>query len=202
MISWGSLLSGWCLLAVAGCLVLTSHATAPGASGHPRTNWPGDTVIPLDERRPTLLLFLHPLCPCSKASIDELKEILECCGDRVRPHAVVLQTTVLDSDCSRVIDRSLADVPGIDIRRDQGGELSRRFGVLTSGHVLLYGPEGGLIFSGGITPARGHSGDSLGRRSLLEAIMGRQCDRGSTPLFVFGCPLFGPRGVLTVEARP
>ena len=38
--------------------------------------WPQDSVIPLDGRRSDALMFLHPFCPCSSASVDELSEIL------------------------------------------------------------------------------------------------------------------------------
>jgi hypothetical protein len=156
-------------------------------------------MIPIDGRHPTLLIFLHPLCPCSSASIDELKEIVGRCGDHVRLHAVVLRTDSLVREGAGKIERSLAEVPGARIWPDAGGALARRFGVLTSGHVLLYDPSGRLTFSGGITPSRAHRGDNFGRSAILAAILGDPSDRGSAP--VFGCPLFDFQPAGAREAR-
>ena len=38
------------------------------------------------------------------------------------------------------------------------------------GHVLLYDKNGALVFSGGVTPARGHEGDSIGNSMILAII--------------------------------
>jgi hypothetical protein len=196
---WSCLLALWGVAIAAGCVVLEAYATSPGAEGRSVSDWPRATVIPLDGRNPTLLMFLHPLCPCSSASVDELRELVGRCGDRVGLHAVVLRTACLQTEGSGDVERSLADVPGIKTWQDMDGAEARRFGVLTSGHVLLYEPGGRLIFSGGITPSRGHRGDNFGRRALLAAILGEPRDRRSIP--VFGCPLFEFQPARTVEAR-
>ena len=104
-----------------------------------------------------------------------------------------------DGEGARVIERGLANVPGITIWHDGGGSLARRFGVLTSGHVLLYDSSGRLIYSGGITASRGHRGDNFGRSALLAAILGAPPSRGSNP--VFGCPLFEFQPDEAEEAR-
>jgi hypothetical protein len=83
-----------------------------------------------------------------------------------------------------------ADRPEQDVRHDLDREEARRFGVATSGHVLLYDRRGALIFSGGITAGRGERGDNLGRAAVLGLIMGKN---GGDPGFpVFGCPLATP----------
>jgi hypothetical protein len=111
-------------------------------------------------------------------------------------HAVVLLTDSLESQSEGVIEQSLAAVPGLKIWHDRSGALARRFGVLTSGHVLLYDPSGRLAYSGGITPARGHRGGNFGKSALEKAILGVQSDQSPNP--VFGCPLFefGPTRAL------
>jgi hypothetical protein len=78
----------------------------------------------------------------------------------------------------------------VDLRIDEGGAEARRFGAATSGQALLYDAAGRLVFSGGITPARGHSGDSAGRDAII-----RWVERGTAPqksAFVFGCSLHDP----------
>ncbi len=74
----------------------------------------------------------------------------------------------------------------------EDGDEARRFGAATSGHVMLYDAAGRLHFSGGITPARGHEGDSLGRDAVIDLIEAyRSAGRRCSP--VFGCPLATPR---------
>ena len=62
-----------------------------------------------------------------------------------------------------------------------------RFGALTSGHVLLYGADAALLFSGGITASRGHVGENPGRSAIVTLLSGQRPERGRTP--TFGCLL-------------
>jgi hypothetical protein len=197
---WVCLLTGWGIAVATGCVVLAAYAASPGAKGQSLPEWPRDCVIPLAAGRPTLVMFLHPLCPCSRASVDELDELVGRCGNRVSPHVVILRTRSLDRGGGPRVDRSLANVAGITTWDDEGGALSRRFGVLTSGHVLLYDPAGRLLFSGGITPARGHRGDNFGRRAVLVGLLGEPAERSTAP--AFGCPLLESQPALTAEACP
>jgi hypothetical protein len=73
---------------------------------------------------------------------------------------------------------------------DHDGVEARRFGAATSGQVILYDARGTLLFSGGITPARGHSGDSTGRDAILALLIDGSSEASETP--VFGCSLFDP----------
>ena len=57
--------------------------------------------------------------------------------------------------------------------------------------TFVYGPEGDLLFSGGITPARGEIGSSAGRTRVLEVL--RQNLPAQGPTAVFGCPLADSR---------
>ena len=60
---------------------------------------------------------------------------------------------------------------------------------MTSGHALLFDRDGHLLFSGGITPARGHEGDNFGASAIAARLAGRPAP-AETP--VFGCPIAGP----------
>jgi len=70
---------------------------------------------------------------------------------------------------------------------DVDGVEARRFGVATSGSTLLYDAAGNLLFLGGITGARGHSGDNAGMSAVLAGIRTGCADPDQTP--VFGCSL-------------
>jgi hypothetical protein len=59
---------------------------------------------------------------------------------------------------------------------------------VTSGQTFLYDARGTLLFSGGITGARGHAGDNAGRASIV-ALLNR-AGAATTSTNVFGCSLF------------
>jgi hypothetical protein len=84
---------------------------------------------------------------------------------------------------------SARSIPGVRVIEDPGGAFALRFGAFTSGQTLLYNPAGRLVFHGGITAARGHSGDNNGRHAILALLQGGTPERSVTP--VFGCSLRG-----------
>ena len=186
------LFGAWGVAVVVGMLLMGAYAARPGDAGAPAARWPAGSELRLDGRRPTLLFFLHPRCPCSRASLAELAVILDRCGGRISAHAVLFgprrgrEDWVLPEFAA-----ALAEMPGLAVSADRGGEEARRFGVATSGHVLLYDTRGELVFSGGITPGRGERGDNLGRAALLGRIVGTRGECPENP--VFGCPLATPR---------
>ena len=53
--------------------------------------------------------------------------------------------------------------------------------------ALLYGSDGRLAFSGGLTSVRGHAGDSFGQERIVSLITTGAADRAESA--VFGCPL-------------
>lgn len=187
-------IGAWGLAVVAGALTLGAHAGRPGDAGNPADRWPAESRIRFDATRPNLLIFLHPRCPCSRASLAELARVMARCGHRLTARAVLLQPSgATDGWADSDIVRDAAAIPGVLAFRDGDGDEARRFGAATSGHLMLHDAAGRLHHSGGITPARGHEGDSLGRDAVIDLIEaadgaeGRQCSP------VFGCPLATPR---------
>jgi hypothetical protein len=70
---------------------------------------------------------------------------------------------------------------------DPEGLEAGRFGAETSGHTLLYGTDGRLLFSGGLTASRGHAGENVGESAII-ALVNHQTPLRSQTL-VFGCAL-------------
>jgi hypothetical protein len=161
---------------------IEAYQATPGRTGQPVVREVAHSA------RPRLLVFLHPKCPCSAATLSELAEIvvehraaLDAEVIFVRPAETAAgweQTSLWDA---------AAALPSVQVRSDSGGVLAKQFGAATSGHAVLYGAGGQLLFSGGITPARGVAGDNLGRRAIDAALNGQSADNKSAP--VFGCPL-------------
>lgn len=196
-------IAAWAVAVAAGAMLMNAYSSAPGGAGSPPVRWPGGSGIPMDRRRPTLLIFMHPQCPCSRASLDEMAVVIDRAGGRISSRAVVYRPKASDDDWfPSELREELAAIPGLTVFEDLDGAEAVRFGVETSGHVLLFGPGGELRFSGGITDGRGHRGESLGRSALIARILDSRAPADpATPAAgagapldapVFGCPLTTP----------
>lgn len=180
-------IAGWALLVAAGVIALFVYKGRPGSDGHPSAAWPQASALALASDRPTLLMFIHPDCPCTRASIEELSVIVDRADVHVRALVVVMGATGEDSlPRTRTVDRARA-LPGVEVVFDRGGIEAKRFGAETSGHVLVFDEGGRRLYSGGITGSRGHQGDNAGRARVLALLSKGSADGASA--HVFGCAL-------------
>lgn len=151
---------------------------------------PADLPRPAGSNLPRLILFAHPECPCTRASIEQLKEIAQRQKDRLSITIYFVQPEGLTGDLG---DWSLAqrakDIHGAQIQVDRNGQEAKRFGAVTSGQVLLYSSTGKKLFSGGITKARGHLGESAGQTAINAILDSKPIAIDSAP--VYGCSLLG-----------
>jgi len=183
----------WGATVAPGFALLASYATTAGARGATPSRWPADSALPLAADAPTLVLFLHPRCPCSRATLTELEGILAARhGARVEVLAVLAAPAGASRDfvAGEIAERAAA-IPGVRVWVDRGEVEARRFGAETSGHAVLF-RDRELRFSGGITPTRGHTGPNPGARAIVAALT----DPTTLTLPIsdlFGCPLDAPR---------
>jgi hypothetical protein len=173
-----------------GMSLLWRYSNTPGHGATPPPDWPADVPIEPAKERSTLVMFAHPNCPCSRASIGELAIIMARSPEKLDAH-VFFYFPVHESSAWARTDLwdSAKSIPGVHVIEDPGGAIALRFGAFTSGQTLLYNPDGRLVFNGGITAARGHSGDNNGRHAILALLRGGAEERSVTP--VFGCSLRG-----------
>lgn len=174
-------------VALAGFGALEAHALKVGAPASP----PERVADAAAAGR--VLVFLHPRCPCSRATVAELARIWPRAGGRASLVAYVLADAALGASGpgTELWDR-VAAVPGATVEADRGGLRAREHGVETSGTVLCYGPDGALRFDGGITASRGHEGANASAAALLERVLDPRLPRVSAP--VFGCALGADEG--------
>jgi hypothetical protein len=69
-------LAAWLLAVGAGLSILWAYAGTPGPPATAAATWPAAASVARDTRTPVLLLFLHPHCPCSRATVGELARLL------------------------------------------------------------------------------------------------------------------------------
>lgn len=167
---------------------LTVYSQTPGHAGKPPADWPVASSIQLASNRPTLLVFLHPYCSCSQATLGELARLVRAARDRLAVHVLILRFSGDSRDSrSTALWRAAAQIPSVILSTDPDGREARRFAVQTSGAALLYDAAGTLCFHGGLTAARGHAGDNPGVDSVGALVRG---EPGCFTTPVFGCPLF------------
>ena len=190
---------GWWVLAGAlwlcgigtGLVALTRYSLTPGVEQARVARWPEGTRLARQTGRPVLVMLAHPKCPCTRASMAELAQLMAHADGRADAFVLFLRPEGLEDGWEQgELWRSAASIPGVTVLRDPGGVEAKRFGATTSGHVVLYGADGRLRFSGGLTVARGHVGDSPGR-TAMERVLREGGEGGDTP--VYGCALEDPQ---------
>jgi hypothetical protein len=187
----GLLAVGWLAAVGAGHSWLWLHQAIPGDSTEAPRTWPGASNVEPPRDRYALVLFVHPHCPCSRASLEELAWVLARAEKELCSSIVFVAPAEAPTGWERsALWERAVTIPGLRIITDGTGAEAKRFGVKTSGEALLYDRTGQLRFCGGITAARGHGGDNPGRRAILEILAGASLPTRHQP--VFGCPLFTP----------
>jgi hypothetical protein len=186
----GLLLAGAALWLVGigyGVNLLRHFETTPGVSGITPGVWPAMSALRPQAGRSTLVMMVHPQCSCTRASLSELNTIMRQAKGQVSAFVLFIRPTGMEKGWEKSPTWSQAErIPGVSVQLDPQGAESTRFGALTSGHTVVYDPSGQLLFSGGITSARGHAGENMGSELILA-----QLARKTNPQThaVFGCAL-------------
>jgi hypothetical protein len=179
----------WVSLILVGFLILAQEEFTPVKAAPSVRLFPPGSAVRLASGQPTLVLFAHPRCPCTQASLHELDGILA--ETQNKSVSVTVVFTIPDGVPTGWeqgdLWNSARTMPGVRVIRDQGGQEAHRFDVEGSGHVLLYAASGNLLFSGGITGSRGHEGDNEGQSAVVSFILNGHAPVSHAP--VFGCSL-------------
>jgi hypothetical protein len=150
----------------------------------------------------------HPRCPCTRASFAQLRALV----DRAAAAGVQVSTYILftvpagpERNWMTSPSWELArEVPGAHVVADPLGRGSARLGAMTSGSVVIYGPDRELRFEGGLTPSRSHAGDCASKDAAFLAVVNsrRRAGPGTTSAPVYGCPLVGCSGAACRPIAP
>ena len=185
------LVAVWLLAVGLGLHTLLRYKAKAGNAGQPPSTWPGNTLVSSPLHKPLLVMFAHPRCPCTKASLGELEQLVARAQNQFDV-AVVFYEPAGGSKAwsSSGLVGEARSIPGVRVQFDSDGNLAKRFSIETSGHTLVYGANHKLLFSGGITGSRGHFGDNKGLAAVEDIIRDHSSPLARTTTPVFGCELF------------
>ena len=172
--------------------------------------WPPSSRLPLPDSAPWALVFLHPQCSCSAATLEAVARLVGLCEDRIDWTLVVRADSedpgfAARGGLTRRISRLVEGLHNVDRFVDENGREAGRFGVGTSGHTFLFAAGTyELIAQGGLTPTRGHFGETSmwGAICRSAGVSRSEAERraaldGTLDSPVFGCEI----EPVTVETR-
>ncbi len=185
---WSIIAGGWLTVVAVGMWRMFSYELTPAAQSSPTRRWPDATGFVLDPGRPTLLVFLHPKCPCSRATLAELERLVSPRPNQVAVRIAMVRPAGFAEGWERTDLWTKAErINAATIVCDPSGVEAQRFGARTSGEAMLFTPDGRLVYDGGITGSRGHEGDNPGRAAVASLIDAGGTEFRQAP--VFGCGL-------------
>jgi hypothetical protein len=178
----------WIVAIGTGLTLLWRYAATEGEAAIAPMHWPLTNKTLVAKDRATLIITLHPRCPCSRASLGELAKIMAEAQGLVETRVLFIRPPGVSVDWEKTdLWQQASRIPNVRVLSDEAGEEAQRFGAKTSGQVMLYDKQGRLFFSGGITRGRGHAGDNEGRAAIVAILRGKSPDKLRTP--VYGCSL-------------
>ena len=185
-----ALIGGWAVLTVTGLGLMLNYKQTPGEAAVAPASFPADSSIERAPDKSTLIMIVHPRCPCSRASVTELSRLMTRVGSRLTAHVLVVVPDGTGEEWEKSdLAASAAAIHGVDVRIDRNGREGKLFGAITSGQTYLYSPTGELQFSGGITPSRGHQGDNFGSSEIERLTLSGEKATDAGHSNVYGCEL-------------
>jgi len=190
--AWGALAAAWALGALGLAYVSASHAGGAASSAPPRVAM---AALHRASDPVSISVWVHPSCPCTPRTLDLLERVVD---ERPALGVTVLMTVPADGDTAALprVEPDPSRGGRFEVRLDRGGALAARHGAERSGHALVTGPDGRVLFSGGVVTG-GHPGSSkkdaaLAALARIDALAAS--DRPATAP-VYGCPLVLDGGV-------
>lgn len=189
------MLALWAAAVGTGSWFMLGHEFEVTASTKSVPNLPPELGRMVPESKPlTIVIAIHPECPCTGASIEQLDRLMTRNPESIQAVALLwAEESNPTHSPAGDYQRRLSALPNVTIVADPGGEKAKSFGAVVSGSVAAYDANGNLRFQGGLTASRGHAGSSAGM-DILEAIARGQPtgDFAETP--AFGCAFEENRG--------
>lgn len=186
----------WILLCAIASYAVMGFDFRPGLLGPALTAWPTETSLVRDPAGTTVLAFLHPRCPCTRATVQQLIKTIHSQGQAKLTAVFYMPANAKGAkewEQGDYVQKIRAALPNAHILFDTDGQEAAKFGAMTSGTILAYDGKGREIFRGGITDKRGGERDNPGVRRFGNKLATGQFRAEEEPTPVFGCPLIAPK---------
>jgi hypothetical protein len=182
--------AGWLILLGCGWAAMARYGAAAGEQALAPVVLPPALKQFSAQAKPTLFLALHPQCDCSRATLHELRRVLQDAGaDAPLVYVLLYRPShhVAHWNDNGILPESDLG-SSANVIADPEGRYAAMLHADTSGEVVLYARNGSLLFQGGITASRGHEGPSAGADRLQAAL--QNGTRSTARSSVFGCNIF------------
>lgn len=180
-------LGAWGLSVFVGLGMMIKYQVTPGRAA----SAPATLSLPVTNVRGQLLVFLHPQCECSLATVDELQRLMTATRGAISAKLYFYKpSSESESWCrnTRLWDAARL-IPSATLLIDTDAKVAKAYGSRCSGQVLLYSTTSRqLVFKGGLTESRGHEGGSAGEDAISEFARTGKCATSKTD--VFGCAIW------------
>src|SRR5437868_15428955 len=118
----------WGVAIVSGLARLWRYESTPGPVVTPPTQWPAACGLIRRPDRATLVMLAHPRCPCTRASLRELAQVM---AHRARPLTAYVifykpKNASLDWEKTSLYHQAAA-IPGVTVVSDVDGTQARQF---------------------------------------------------------------------------
>jgi hypothetical protein len=177
LLTWGCALVG-------GFGLLIRYEATASQTGSPQA---AESTVFRDGNVFSVVIGLHPHCPCSRATVAELLKIYSHVPEKTKITALVFKPKTEADSWIECVSLSTLQKMNATIVVDTDGERATSLGLNTSGQIQIYSPQGKLLYNGGITGARGHAGDNIGEGKALALLRGEIKFAESAP--TFGCSI-------------
>jgi hypothetical protein len=81
----------WLLLVGGGLSAFWRYGNTPGKTDRPSEEWSADSRLQRASSTPSLIMFVHPKCGCSRASFNELSSLLTHSRGNLNAHVVFME---------------------------------------------------------------------------------------------------------------
>src|SRR5262245_23838205 len=96
--------TSWALAIVIGFWSLVKYEVSPGRAAAAGIDWPSTGELVLAHGQPTLIMAVHPECPCSKASMEDLAELVARYPNRLNCYILFVPVGPITADDCRKSD--------------------------------------------------------------------------------------------------
>jgi hypothetical protein len=177
----------WAVTIGAMVRAIRRFEATPGRQAVALPSWPAASRIPRAPGEWRLVMLVHPQCSCSRASIEELRRIIEKSPASLQTYVVVYRPSDFPAGWERTdVFTAAAKLPRTHIVLDPDGHEANVFQGFVSGQTFLYDGDGRLRFSGGITLLRGEAGFNGGSAGVMQIV---RTGKGNGEHPVFGCAI-------------